>query len=107
MGASAWTPILRAGLGDSGTEVGHSSQDEGLPVKQCINTSLSIGPTEDYVLAEADWVSGNQGTSWAFLFPILFSLTLEMDKMVCSSVLGINIGVYMQNFSIGSYLVAI
>lgn len=65
MGASAWTPILRAGLGASGAEVGYSSQDEGLLPCQWSNALKplsSLGPAEDYVLAEADCVSDNQGT---------------------------------------------
>lgn len=61
VGASAWTPVLRAGLGASGTEVGHSSQDEGL-WRDALEPLSSIGPAEEYVLAEADWVSGDQRT---------------------------------------------
>lgn len=64
-GVSAWTSALRAGLGASGTEVGHSSQDEGLTPCQWSNALKplsSTGAAEDYLVSEADWISGNQGS---------------------------------------------
>lgn len=46
------------------------------------------------LLGQNTWPNGPLlGASWAFLFTILVSWTLEIEKLVCSSVLGINIGI--------------
>lgn len=45
--------------------MGHSSQDEGLTPCQWSNALKplsSTGAAQDYVVSEADWISGNQGS---------------------------------------------